>query len=41
MFGDGRSCLELALQLQTVESVIHKAKRTLTSFTWSTASPTP
>ncbi len=29
MFEDGRSCLELAQQLQAVESVIHNAKRTL------------
>jgi DNA-binding FrmR family transcriptional regulator len=29
MFGDGRSCLDLAQQLQAVESVIHNAKRTL------------
>jgi DNA-binding FrmR family transcriptional regulator len=29
MFGDGRSCPELAQQLQAVESVIHTAKRTL------------
>ncbi|GAJ30552.1 metal-sensing transcriptional repressor [Acidomonas methanolica] len=29
MFDDGRSCLDLAQQLQAVESVIHNAKRTL------------
>jgi hypothetical protein NreA len=29
MFGEKRSCLELAQQLQAVESVIHNAKRTL------------
>lgn len=29
MFADGRSCTELAQQLQSVESVIHAAKRTL------------
>jgi len=29
MFEDGRSCLDLAQQLQAVESVIHNAKRTL------------
>jgi DNA-binding FrmR family transcriptional regulator len=29
MFTEGRSCLELAQQLQAVESVIHNAKRTL------------
>lgn len=29
MFDNGRSCLELAQQLQAVESVIHNAKRTL------------
>lgn len=29
MFADGRSCTELAQQLQAVESVIHNAKRTL------------
>lgn len=29
MFAEGRSCLELAQQLQAVESVIHNAKRTL------------
>jgi uncharacterized protein len=29
MFGDGRSCLDLAQQLQAVESVIHNAKRAL------------
>ena len=29
MLAEGRSCLELAQQLQAVESVIHNAKRTL------------
>jgi DNA-binding FrmR family transcriptional regulator len=29
MFEDGRSCPDLAQQLQAVESVIHNAKRTL------------
>lgn len=29
MFDDERSCLELAQQLQAVESVVHNAKRTL------------
>ena len=29
MFAENRSCLELAQQLKAVESVIHKAKRTL------------
>jgi DNA-binding FrmR family transcriptional regulator len=29
MFADGRSCMDLAQQLQAVESVIHNAKRTL------------
>jgi uncharacterized protein len=29
MFEEGRSCLDLAQQLQAVESVIHNAKRTL------------
>jgi uncharacterized protein len=29
MFADGRSCMDLAQQLQSVESVIHNAKRTL------------
>ena len=29
MFDEGRSCLDLAQQLQAVESVIHNAKRTL------------
>jgi uncharacterized protein len=29
MFDGGRSCLDLAQQLQAVESVIHNAKRTL------------
>lgn len=29
MFAEGRSCLDLAQQLQAVESVIHNAKRTL------------
>lgn len=29
MFEDERSCLELAQQLQAVESIIHSAKRTL------------
>lgn len=29
MFEDERSCLELAQQLQAVESIIHAAKRTL------------
>lgn len=29
MFADGRSCADLAQQLQAVESVIHLAKRTL------------
>jgi DNA-binding FrmR family transcriptional regulator len=29
MFESGRSCLDLAQQLQAVESVIHNAKRTL------------
>ncbi len=29
MFADGRSCMDLAQQLQAVESIIHNAKRTL------------
>ncbi len=29
MFEDERSCLELAQQLQAVESILHSAKRTL------------
>jgi DNA-binding FrmR family transcriptional regulator len=29
MFADGRSCLELAQQLQAVASLVHTAKRTL------------
>jgi len=29
MFEDQRSCLDLAQQLQAVESIIHSAKRTL------------
>jgi hypothetical protein NreA len=29
MFADGRSCLDLAQQLQSVESIVHAAKRTL------------
>ena len=29
MFADGRPCLDLAQQLQAVESIIHTAKRTL------------
>lgn len=29
MFAEGRSCLDLAQQLQAVESVVHNAKRTL------------
>ena len=29
MFEEGRSCLELAQQIQAVESVVHAAKRTL------------
>lgn len=29
MFAEGRSCTDLAQQLQAVESVIHNAKRTL------------
>ncbi len=29
MFESGRSCLDLAQQLQAVESVVHNAKRTL------------
>lgn len=29
MFAEERSCMELAQQLQSVESVIHAAKRTL------------
>lgn len=29
MFTEGRSCLELAQQLQAVESIVHTAKRTL------------
>jgi hypothetical protein NreA len=29
MFDDGRSCMDLAQQLQAVESIIHTAKRTL------------
>jgi len=29
MFAEDRSCLELAQQLQAVESVLHNAKRTL------------
>ena len=29
MFEDQRSCLELAQQMQAVESVVHSAKRTL------------
>lgn len=29
MFADGRSCTDLAQQLQSVESIIHLAKRTL------------
>jgi len=29
MFEDGRSCLELAQQIQAVESVVHAAKRAL------------
>jgi hypothetical protein NreA len=29
MFGEGRSCVDLAQQLQAVEAVIHTAKRAL------------
>jgi len=29
MFADGRTCMELAQQLQAVESIIHTSKRTL------------
>ena len=29
MFADGRSCTDLAQQLQAVESILHLAKRTL------------
>jgi hypothetical protein NreA len=29
MFDDGRSCMDLAQQLQAVESIIHTAKRTM------------
>jgi DNA-binding FrmR family transcriptional regulator len=29
MFADGRSCMELAQQLQAVESIVHMSKRTL------------
>ena len=29
MMGEGRSCMELAQQLQAAESIIHLAKRTL------------
>jgi DNA-binding FrmR family transcriptional regulator len=29
MFADGRSCMELAQQLQAVESIIHRSKKTL------------
>ena len=29
MFADGRSCLDLAQQLQAVESIVHNTKRTL------------
>ena len=29
MFDEGRSCLELAQQMQAVESVVHSAKRSL------------
>jgi DNA-binding FrmR family transcriptional regulator len=29
MIAEGRSCMELAQQLQAVESIIHTAKRTL------------
>jgi DNA-binding FrmR family transcriptional regulator len=29
MFADGRSCTDLTQQLQSVESIIHMAKRTL------------
>jgi uncharacterized protein len=29
MFADGRSCMELAQQLQAVESIVHTSKRTL------------
>ena len=29
MFADGRSCMDLAQQLQAVESIIHTAKRTM------------
>jgi len=29
MFDEGRSCLELAQQIQAVESVVHSAKRSL------------
>jgi DNA-binding FrmR family transcriptional regulator len=29
MFAEGRSCTDLAQQLQSVESIIHTAKRTL------------
>jgi hypothetical protein NreA len=29
MFADGRSCTDLTQQLQSVESIIHLAKRTL------------
>lgn len=29
MFADGRSCMDLAQQLQAVESIVHAAKRTL------------
>jgi DNA-binding FrmR family transcriptional regulator len=29
MFADGRSCMELAQQLQAVESIVHNSKRRL------------
>jgi DNA-binding FrmR family transcriptional regulator len=29
MFAEGRSCMDLAQQLQAVESILHLAKRTL------------
>jgi DNA-binding FrmR family transcriptional regulator len=29
MFADGRSCMELAQQLQAVEGIVHTAKRAL------------
>jgi DNA-binding FrmR family transcriptional regulator len=29
MFAEGRSCVELAQQLEAVESIIHATKRTL------------